>query len=412
LTPGRQGRAKACSLDHLPRGDMAKTQWGKLLLVYAVGLIASSFLGKIAPVGPPLQQDLGLTLAQLGWMVSSITAIAAIFGAGVGVWLARLGPRRALLLGLVVMAGAGMLTATARSWDLMILARATEGIGYLLVVVAAPTLIVRLSNGPDQAAALAIWGTFIPVGLAISAFSGGTIGSMIGWRGWLGLVGAVPAIALVPVMLALAADQPPAARAGGRAGLYGLYPLLALAAAFGCVGLIGVVVVALLPTFLVEARAVALPAAGAATATVSLASVPGSLLAGWLMRRGAGLRALGLCSLVMPLAAAPTFLAVGSAALGVAAAALVLFANGMVVSAMFAAVPRLARDPARIALGNGLVAQLGSLGTLIGPPLFGGVIALVGWEATPVLILVVALCGIALALAAEAAGRFGIGGSA
>ena len=382
---------------------MAKTSWPQVLLIYAVGLIASSFLGKIAPIGPPLQQDLGLTLAQLGWMVSSITAIAAIFGAGVGVWLARFGARRALLLGLVVMAGAGMLTARGHSGDLMILARAIEGFGYLLVVVAAPTLIVRLSSGPDQAAALAIWGTFIPVGLAISAFSGAAMASMIGWRGWLGLVGAVPAIALVLVMLALPADEPAAARAGGRAVPYRLYPLLALAAAFGCLGLIGVVVIALLPTFLVEARAVALPAAGAATATVSLASVPGSLLAGWLMRRGAGLRALSLCSLLMPLAAAPTFLAVGSVALGVAAAALVLFANGMVVSAMFAAVPRLARDPARIALGNGLVAQLGSLGTLIGPPLFGGVIAAFGWPATPLLILAFTLCGIALALAAEAA---------
>ena len=56
----------------------------EILLLYAAGLIASSFLGKIAPIGPPLQQDLGLTLAQLGWMVSGITAVAAVLGAGVG----------------------------------------------------------------------------------------------------------------------------------------------------------------------------------------------------------------------------------------------------------------------------------------------------------------------------------------
>ena len=61
-----------------------------------------------------------------------------------------------------------------------------------------------------------------------------------------------------------------------------------------------------------------------------------------------------------------------------AAAAVILLANGIVVSAMFAAVPRFARQPARIALGNGLVAQLGSLGTLLGPPLFGGAITAFG----------------------------------
>jgi hypothetical protein len=80
----------------------------------------------------------------------------------------------------------------------------------------------------------------------------------------------------------------------------------------------------------------------------------------------------------------------------------VLVANGIVVSAMFAAVPRLARSPADIALGNGLVAQLGSLGALLGPPLFGGAIAAGGWNVVPVLILAFSLCGIALALAAEA----------
>jgi predicted MFS family arabinose efflux permease len=388
---------------------MSATHWPRIGLLYAVGLIASSFLGKIAPIGPPLQQDLGLTLAQLGWMVSSITAVAGVLGAGVGIWLAGFGARRALLLGLVILAGAGMLTAAGTSADLMIAARVAEGLGYLLVVVAAPTLIVRLSRGADQATALAIWGTFIPVGLAISALAGGATTAAIGWRGWLGVIGVLPAIALALVLAAIPPDAPqmPGESIGSlRARWSGLRPLLALAAAFGCLGLIGVVVIALLPTFLVEARAAALAAAGAATAIVSLASVPGSLLAGWLMRRGAGLRALSVCGLLMPLAAVPALLADVPLTLAVVAAAVILLANGIVVSAMFAAVPRLARRPARVALGNGLVAQLGSLGTLLGPPLFGGVIATFGWQAAPVLILGFSLSGIALALAADpAAGR-------
>jgi MFS family permease len=207
------------------------------------------------------------------------------------------------------------------------------------------------------------------------------------------------------VSIAIPPDAPAPACASARTGRSGLRPLLALAAAFGCLGLAGVVVVALLPTFLVEARGAALAAAGAATAIVSLASVPGSLLAGWAMRRGAGLRGLSLCSLLMPLAAIPVFDGGGSVTRVVVAAAIVLLANGIVVSALFAAVPRLARDPARIALGNGLVAQLGSLGTLIGPPLFGSAIAAFGWHAVPALLLVFTLLGIALALAAETAGK-------
>ena len=159
-------------------------------------------------------------------------------------------------------------------------------------------------------------------------------------------------------------------------------------------------VIALLPTFLVEGRAASLAGAGGATALVSLASVPGSLLAGWLMRHGAGLRALSLGSLIMPAAAVPAFVGSGSIGLVTAAAAAILFANGMVVSAMFAAVPRLAPDPSGVALGNGLIAQLGSLGTLLGPPLFGAVIGAAGWATGVALILVFALLGLVLAWAA------------
>jgi predicted MFS family arabinose efflux permease len=379
---------------------MAQTRWPCVLLLYGIGLVASSFLGKVAPIGPLLQRDLGLGLAELGWTVSTITAVGGVLGAAVGFWLARFGARRALLLGLVILGAAGMLTAAGSGADVMVAARVVEGVGYLLVVVAAPTLIVRLSRGPDQASALALWGTFIPVGLALSSFGGGVLAAAIGWRGWLCLIAVLPALALPLVLVAIAADQPSEPRPAERMGLSGVRPLLALAAAFGCIGLVGVVMIALLPTFLVEVRAASLAPAGAATALVSLASVPGSLLAGWLMRRGAGLRALSLCSLIMPAAAVPAFASAGSAGLGIAAAALILFANGAVVSAMFAAVPHLAGHPSGVALGNGLIAQLGSLGTLLGPPLFGAVIAAAGWHAVPALSLAFAVLGLALAWAA------------
>lgn len=379
---------------------MAATRWSRIFLLYVVGLVASGFLGKIAPIGPLLQRDLGLSLAQLGWMVSTITAVAGVLGAAVGFALTSFGARRALLVGLVILAGAGMLTAAGFGTNVMIMARIIEGVGYLLVVVAAPTLIVRVSRGPDQASALALWGTFIPVGLAISALAGGAAAATIGWRSWLNLIGALPAFSAALVLLAIPPDEPQPPRSMMRVDLAGIRPLVALAAAFGCIGLIGVVVIALLPTFLAEVRGATIAGAGAATALVSLASVPGSLLAGWLMRHGAGLRALSLGSLVMPAAAVPLFGGGGSLGPGIAAAAVILFANGVVVSALFAAVPRLAPSPSGVALGNGLIAQLGSLGTLLGPPLFGAVIAAAGWHASVGLILAFALLGFALVWAA------------
>ena len=77
----------------------------------------------IAPIGPVLQRDLALSLAHLGWMVWTITAVAGVLGAGVGLWLPGIGAHRALLLGLVTLALQPVASATRTDhigidWDL------------------------------------------------------------------------------------------------------------------------------------------------------------------------------------------------------------------------------------------------------------------------------------------------------
>ena len=63
---------------------------------------------------------------------------------------------------ITLLAGAGMLTAAGFAADVMIAARVVEGVGYLLVVVAAPTLIVRLSRGPRPGERARALGHFHP----------------------------------------------------------------------------------------------------------------------------------------------------------------------------------------------------------------------------------------------------------
>jgi predicted MFS family arabinose efflux permease len=385
-------------------GDAARAPWGRVLLVCGAGVPAAIALGKIALAAPLIQPDLGLSLPQLGWAVSAITAVAALLGTPAGLWTARWGTRRTLLAGLAVMAVAGGASAAAWGLGALLAARVVEGVGYLLVVVAAPDLLARLTRGRDRAAALALWGSVIPVGLAVGGVMGGTLAQAIGWRGWLAAGAALPLLAAVAVAVAIPADpaarprtSPPAAAAARRSGLEG--PVL-LAGGFCGLCLIGIAVISLLPTFLVGQRGVGLGAAGAATAMVSLASVPGSLGASWLLRRGAGLRLLSATVVVMPLAALPAF---GTAAvgLGVAAAAAIMVANGLAVAGVFAWVPELASDQRQVALAIGLLTQVGSLGTLLGAPLFSGAVAATGWSAVAPLSGVVALLSLALLLAAS-----------
>lgn len=52
-------------------------------------------------------------------------------------------------------------------------------------------------------------------------------------------------------------------------------------------------------------------------------------------------------------------------------------------------------------MANGLVAQLGSFGALVGPPLFGAAVAAAGWPALVVVIAMLAVLGLVILVKAE-----------
>jgi predicted MFS family arabinose efflux permease len=370
-------------------------------------VLAATALGKVAPAVPPLRADLGVSLGHAGLLVSAITAVAALLGTPAGLWVRRRGGRRALLAGLAVLAAAGAAGAAAPGLGWMLAARVVEGAGFLLVVVAAPSLMAQMAGRPDQPAVLALWGTAIAVGLAASALAGGVL-APLGWRLWL----TAPGILALPVAAAVARWVPPdgpirpagphdRAPGGSRLRLADLRVPALLASGFCAVVLIASALLGVLPTFLVEERAGGNTAAGTATALVALSSVLGTLAAGWLLGRGAGPRAIMAAGLVMPLASWPMVRPGGPFGASVLAAAVLLAANGAVVAGVFAAVPRVAAAPDHLAVVNGLIAQLGSAGTLVGPPLFALAVGAAGWQAVSPLVAVFTGCGLAALLLAE-----------
>jgi MFS family permease len=82
-------------------------------------------------------------------------------------------------------------------------------------------------------------------------------------------------------------------------------------------------------------------------------------------------------------------------ALVVMCAAAVLGLNGLAVSAVFAALPTVAAG--RVAWGVGAVTQAGSLGTLLGPPLYAWVVDTSGWSAAIVVTAAIVITGVGCA---------------
>ncbi|MEU8364490.1 MFS transporter [Nonomuraea sp. NPDC048882] len=155
---------------------------------------------------PTIQRDLGLTISGLEWIVSSyILVFAGLMLAG-GRLSDVYGARRVFLGGLAVFTVASLAAGLATSGDMLIAARAVQGVGAALLTPTALALISQIFPDPDERGrAVGIWSMAGALSMALGPVVGGFISENLHW-GWIYLVN-VP-IGVVTAGLALWAVRP------------------------------------------------------------------------------------------------------------------------------------------------------------------------------------------------------------
>ncbi|MGC5010879.1 CynX/NimT family MFS transporter [Streptosporangium sp. DT93] len=358
-----------------------RSPWGTIVVVYLGGVVAAMGLGKFASIGPAVAAELSLSLSQLGWVMSAVVGVGAVAGLPAGYLIRRYGAKRSLVTGLGLIAAASVAGVMTGDFTSLLVTRGVEGVGYLLVSISCPALIIRLAAGRDLGAALSLWATFVPVGLGASTLAGGALGSALGWRGWIALIaGLTFAMALV-VRARLPHGPTGQAATGPVPRARALTWPAVLASSFCLSALTTIPVIVLLPTLLVEQYGRSAAAAGALTSAVSLLGVLGGLAVGVLLRRGAPVGVLALFGLLVVPAAWLVYGGGASQATVLAGAGIISIENGFLAALVFAALPLVLERLDHADVGNGVVAQAGSAGSLLGPPLFGAVAAGAGFPA-------------------------------
>ncbi|MEL7114058.1 MAG: MFS transporter [Pseudomonadota bacterium] len=365
------------------------SDWRAILSAFLVGIAGALQVGRVAPVAPFIQQDLQLDLLAIGWLVSLITLASATLGLIAGYWVVRIGLRRSLVVGALSMGACAVASALAPTVPMLISARIVEGLGYLIVVVAAPTLIAREAAQKDTPFALALWGTFFTLGLSIAAFAGGALLEPVGWRGWFL---ASSGLVIVAAMAALAFVPKEQARFTDRAKVWQMVTEMPMAswllgAAFLGLTLLALSILSLLPTFLIREHGFAPGAAGGVTGSVAFASIGGSLSYGAFANRLSEKIIASSAALVLIFSAFLAFTDFATPSQVVTFASCAVFMSGILVAQTFAAVPIVASTPHLIGPTNGLVAQLGSVGALTGPPMIGALVTSTGWSAVPLVVV-------------------------
>ncbi|MBL8333144.1 MAG: MFS transporter, partial [Rubrivivax sp.] len=224
-------------------------------VVIAAGVAAALHVGKLPPAIPALQQAVGLSLVQAGFLLSMVQLAGMGAGLAVGTLADGLGLRRSLLLGLGLLALTSAAGALATGPAALMALRALEGFGFLLVVLPAPGLLRRLVPAARLARTMGLWGAYMPVATATALLAGPLAIEAVGWRGWwaalalLSLLAAGAVLRTVPLLPPLVLSTSVAAGT-----LHRLRDTLAapgpwlLAACFACYAGQWLAVVGFLPT--------------------------------------------------------------------------------------------------------------------------------------------------------------------
>ena len=379
------------------------TPWRPIILLWLTGVIAAAALGKFASLTPLIVADLHVSRVQAGWLVSLIEAGGASSGIIAGQLIARTGSRRALTLGMALLAIGGAAGAGLPGIAPLFIARLVEACGYLMCVIAAPSLIAHLARPQDQGTALSLWSTFVPAGFAISMSVSGVIAPWLGWRAPLWLWAALAAAA------AIAASRVPASPSSpSRLGMarFVLPPLAVwlMCAGFGAFALVFTGLIAMFPLFL-TGQGQGAAVAAAVTAAASAATMAGAWGAAQALKRGTATRwaALSAGLLVPAVLACIVFSGRDAGVVSVLFIALAaLF--GVASSLFFARLPHMDAH-LNVAAANGVLTQFGAGGSLIGPPLLAAVTDHWGWAALGPAALTASALSLGLAFAAERVAR-------
>jgi EmrB/QacA subfamily drug resistance transporter len=161
---------------------------------------------------PVIRASFDATLGGLEWIVNAYTltfAVLLLTGAALG---DRFGRKRPFVIGVGIFTAGSGLAALSSTIDLLIVARAIQGLGGAILTPLSLTILSAAVPKERRAVALGVWGGIAGVAIAIGPLVGGAIAEGLAWQ-WIFWINVPIGLVAVPLAIGRLTDTyGPAAR--------------------------------------------------------------------------------------------------------------------------------------------------------------------------------------------------------
>lgn len=193
-------------MNSLDRTNVNPFRQPKAVFAVALACVVSFMgIGLVDPILPALSTKLHATPPQVELLFTSYLVITAVAMLVTGWANSRIGPKRTLVVGLVLIVCFSALAGASHSITEIVAFRAGWGLGNALFIATSLAVIVASASG-GFAGAIILYETALGVGIALGPLVGGELGG-ISWRGPFFGVTVLMAIALVATIV-LVQDVP------------------------------------------------------------------------------------------------------------------------------------------------------------------------------------------------------------
>ncbi|QQO09992.1 MFS transporter [Breznakiella homolactica] len=352
--------------------DKAKTNWFLVIVLWFAGIAAAMQFAKFSFAFDSLKNQYTVNPFWIGLSLSIVGLIGLVFGITVSIYVPKIGQNKILLISLLLGAVISLIQASNPAFPVLFISRIMEGISHLGIIVTAPAIIIFLSSEKHHSLVMGLWSSFFGVAFSVTAWAGKPIMELFSISG-LFLAHAIIMISIFVILFFTIRKIHIPHTEDNKVSF-----ITAHKKVYSNWRTVSPGIIFFFHTFMFIALFTFLPGLSGDEKTKSmlliilpLISIGGTMAAGIVSQYFVSPSKLSVFAYIsLLLLICVIKLSFNNNILFIAASMILILFSGIIQGSVFSLIPKISLSAEEQTNANGVVAQLGNLGSTLGPPVF------------------------------------------